>query len=173
MTESWRPGCPVPLEDLRLVRLSHWDFDGAVTTGELVVHRDVADDVVAVFAELFDARFPVMRMELVDVYGADDDLSTAANNTSAFNCRAVTGGARWSEHSYGTAIDINPVQNPYVSNGSVLDPHAAPYLDRSLGAPGMILEGDVGVAAFAEIGWEWGGDWTEPIDYQHFSATGR
>ncbi len=173
MSESWRPGCPVPLADLRLVTLSHWDFDGAEATGELVVHRDVADDVVHVFAELFDARFPVMRMELVDVYRADDDLSTAANNTSAFNCRAVTGGTRWSEHSYGTAIDVNPVQNPYVSHGRVVDPAAEPYLDRSLRAPGMLFAGDVAVSAFEQIGWEWGGRWTEPVDFQHFSATGR
>lgn len=173
MTESWRTGCPVPLEELRLLTLTHWGFDGAVHSGELVVHADVADGVVQVFAALYAAQFPIERMELVDVYGADDDLSTMANNTSAFNCRAVTGGTRWSEHSYGTAIDVNPVQNPYVNDGSVLDPNAVPYLDRSLGAPGIIVEGDAVVQAFGSIGWSWGGRWSDPVDYQHFSLTGR
>lgn len=173
MTASWRTGCPVGLDELRLLTLTHWGFDGAVHSGELVVHADVADGVAQVFAALYAARFPIERMELVDVYGADDDRSTMANNTSAFNCRAVTGGTRWSEHSYGTAIDVNPVQNPYVNDGSVLDPNAVPFMDRSLGAPGMIVEGDAVVRAFGSIGWSWGGRWSDPVDYQHFSLTGR
>ncbi len=173
MEASWRPGCPVPLEGLSLLTLSYLGFDGAVHKGELVVGNDVADDVVRAFAGLFDSGYPFERMELVDVFGADDDRSTMANNTSAFNCRPITGGTSWSEHSYGTAIDINPVQNPYVSGGRVLDPDAIAYLDRSLSEPGMIHDGDAVVGAFAAIGWEWGGHWSDPVDYQHFSATGR
>jgi hypothetical protein len=170
---SWRPGCPVPLGDLRLVELTHWGFDRRVHAGEMVIHEDEARAVVRVFRRLFRARFPIRRMELVDEYGADDDRSMAANNTSAFNCRPVTGGSGWSQHSYGWAIDINPIQNPYItSNGTVLPPQGAPYVDRSGTAGGMIHDGDVVVRAFASVGWGWGGHFQSIKDYQHFSATG-
>jgi hypothetical protein len=175
MRYSWRPGCPVPLEDLRLLTLTYWGFDGAPHTGEMVVHRDVAGSVTRVFGALFDERFPIQRMRLVDAYGGDDDRSMAANNTSGFNCRWATGHAGvWSEHSYGRAIDINPVQNPYISgSGEVAPPAGAALADRSRRAPGMIHAGDATVAAFEAIGWSWGGAWTSIKDYQHFSSSGR
>jgi hypothetical protein len=170
---SWRPGCPVGPESLRLLSIEYLGFDGATHTGELVVHADVAADVQSVFAQLRAANYPIERMELVDVYGGNDDASTMANNTSGFNCRQITGGGRWSEHSYGRAIDINPVQNPYVyRDGRVLDPNAQRYTDRSLQEPGMIHAGDVVVSAFAAIGWGWGGNFSSIKDYQHFSASG-
>lgn len=174
---SWKEGCPVVLADLRYLRLSFVDFAGAVQEGELVVAADVADDVIGVFQKLFEAGFPIARMQLVDDFGADDDLSMAANNTSAFNCRAVTGGTGYSQHSYGNAIDINTIQNPYVrvrdSGTLILPPEGAAFADRSDVRPGMIVAGDVVTAAFAEIGWVWGGDWTTLKDYQHFSANGN
>jgi hypothetical protein len=174
MASSWHQGCPVPIEDLRLLTLDFWGFDGQVHTGEMVVHRDVAQDVIDVFRELFGARFPIRRMRLVDDYGGDDDQSMAADNTSAFNCRPVTGGSAWSEHSYGRAIDINPIQNPYVAGGgTVLPPAGAAYADRSQRAKGMIHPGDAVVRAFTSVGWGWGGTWSDPTDYQHFSSTGR
>lgn len=174
MRFSWRPGCPVGLSGLRLVTLSHWNFAGAVRQGELVVHRAHAQRIVIVFRTLFERRFPIARMRLVDAYRADDDRSMAANNTSAFNCRFVSGTRRWSEHAYGRAIDVNPIQNPYVaSSGRVSPPAGARYADRSRGAPGMIHAGDRTVRAFAAIGWHWGGSWDGDKDYQHFSSTGR
>jgi hypothetical protein len=174
MSSSWHPGCPVPIRDLRYLTMSYWGFDDAVHTGEMVVNRSMAGAVVKVFGKLFGARFPMRRMRLVDVYGGDDDRSMAANNTSAFNCRAVTGGTSWSQHAYGWAIDINPVQNPYVSRGgTVLPPAGGPYANRSLTAKGMIHAGDAVVKAFASVGWGWGGSWSGTRDYQHFSATGR
>ena len=174
MTYSWHPGCPVPIQNLRYLTMSYWGFDGAVRRGEMVVNRSVAGAVVKVFGKLFVARFPLRRMRLVDAYGGDDDRSMAANNTSAFNCRAVTGGTSWSQHSYGWAIGINPIQNPYVSRaGAVLPPAGAPYANRSLTAKGMIHAGDAVVRAFAWVGWGWGGSWSGTRDYQHFSATGR
>ncbi len=175
MTSSWRAGCPVPIRDLRLLRLSYWGFDRAAHAGKLVVHADIADDVVRVFRRLFDARFPIGRMRLVDEYGADDGRSMAANNTSAFNCRRSTGDpSAWSEHAYGRAIDINPVQNPYVSSSGAVDPPAgAAYVGRPAGAPGLIEPDGVVVAAFRAIGWGWGGDWSRSKDYQHFSRSGR
>ncbi|MCP3996238.1 MAG: M15 family metallopeptidase [bacterium] len=172
MDSSWRPGCPVPLFDLRYVLVDYWGLDGREHRGELVVHTDWADEIVAVFGDLFDARFPFEEIVLVDEYGGDDRRSMAANNTSAFNCRFVSGTSRWSEHAYGRAIDINPVQNPYVRGSTVQPPAGSAFLDRTLVAPGMVHSGDVVVAAFEEIGWGWGGDWINSKDYQHFSATG-
>jgi hypothetical protein len=178
MRWSHRPGCPVRLGDLRYLRVSYVGFDGAPHTGELVVHEDVAEDVVSVFDRMYAARWPVARMRLVDTYRGDDDRSMAANNTSAYNCRRVAGSSSWSEHAFGKAIDINPVQNPYVRSGSVDPPAGGPYadIDRSAGARtahGVVREGDVVVRAFAGVGWEWGGHWTTSKDYQHFSLSGR
>jgi hypothetical protein len=170
---SWRPGCPVGLDDLALLELGHWGFDGQAHTGRLVVAARVADAVLDAFARIFAAGFPIERMEPVDAYGADDHRSMAANNTSAFNCRPVEGTDRWSEHSFGTAIDINPVQNPYVRGGEVLPPAAAAYRDRSDVRPGMITRAGPVVDAFDAIGWGWGGQWGSAIDYQHFSESGR
>jgi hypothetical protein len=171
---SWKEelNCP-PFSELRLLTVRHWTFDGGVTQGELVVHHTAVADLVGVFTKLFDARFPIERMERVDVYGADDDASMAANNSSAFNCRSVTGGTQLSHHSYGIAIDINPVQNPYVSGGgAVYPPAGSMYLDREHVRPGMIVESGPVVNAFAAIEWPWGGHWTNLKDYQHFSETG-
>jgi hypothetical protein len=173
MRWSWRPGCPVGLADLRLLRLDHWGFDRRVHRGELVVHRDQARRVLGVMERLFRLGYPIRRMRLVDDYRADDDRSMAANNTSAFNCRPVAGTSRWSEHAYGRAIDVNPVQNPYVAGGHVSPPAGRRYADRAGRAPGMIHAGDAVVRAFAAAGWGWGGAWRTARDYQHFSASGR
>ena len=168
---SWRPGCPVPLRDLRLVRVSFVRFDGSAGYGRLVVHEDHAAGVVTAFRSLYDQRFPVRRMRLVDAYDGSDARSMAADNTSAFNCRTVGGGSRWSEHAYGRAVDVNPVQNPYVSGSTVEPPAGAAYADRSPLRRGMVTRGVR--SAFASIGWEWGGGWTGAKDYQHFSSNGR
>ena len=171
---SWRPGCPVGLDDLRLVRAEHWGFDGKVHQGVLVVHRRVAGSMLQVMRELFGLHYPVAGMRLVDDYGADDDRSMAANNTSAFNCRTVDGSTSWSEHAYGRAIDLNPIQNPYVPrSGDVSPPAGRRFADRGRHDPGVIHAGDPVVRAFARAGWKWGGNWTSPRDYQHFSTTGR
>ena len=138
-----------------------------------MVHADVASDVADVFAALYADRFPIERMLLVDEYG-DDDRSMAANNTSGYNCRRVAGQSAWSDHAYGRAIDINPVQNPYVVGGDVRPPAARPFLDvdRTEDArpqPGVIRDGDVVRREFDRLGWEWGGLYSDP-DFQHFSA---
>jgi hypothetical protein len=170
---SHSAGCPVAPADLRLVAVTHWGFDGRAHRGELVVHEDVATAVVRVFRALHGARFPVQRMRTVDAYGGDDDASMAANNTSAYNCRRTTGGTSWSEHAYGRAIDLDPVQNPYVRGTAVAPPAGRAYLDRSDVRPGMVVAGDAVVRAFAAVGWEWGGSFRTLKDYQHFSESGR
>jgi poly-gamma-glutamate synthesis protein (capsule biosynthesis protein) len=169
---SWHRGCPVPLRKLRLLQVSFWGYDGQVHAGRLIVKGYQAPKIRLVLKQLFDARFPIRRMRLIDAYGGSDRRSLRANNTSAFNCRFVAGTTRWSQHAYGRAIDINPVQNPYVSNGVASPPSGQRYVDRTKRAKGMIRPGGVVVRAFASVGWEWGGFWTSPKDYQHFSSTG-
>ena len=163
----------MPVEQLRAIDVTHFGNDGAVHTGRLIVAADRAQQMVDILRDLYAARFPIERMEPIDVYGGDDNRSIKANNTSAFNCRAVTGGSGWSEHAYGRAIDVNPFVNPYVKGSTVLPPEAAPYTDRSRNDAGMIHAGDAVVDAFAARGWRWGGYWSSLKDYQHFSTTGR
>jgi hypothetical protein len=171
---SWHRGCPVGFNRLRLLRMTHWGFDGRVHRGRLVVHRDSAQAMVHTMRALFRLHFPIRRMHLVDAYGGDDHRSMDADNTSAFNCRFVSGTSRWSEHAYGHAIDLNPRENPYVTaSGYVSPPAGAPYADRSRRVPGLIHRQGPVVEAFAEIGWEWGGNWSWPKDYQHFSESGN
>jgi poly-gamma-glutamate synthesis protein (capsule biosynthesis protein) len=144
----------------------------------MVVHEKYAVAVVDVFRRLYDARWPIQRMRLVDDYRGDDERSMAANNTSGYNCRRIAGQDVLSAHAYGAAIDINPAQNPYLTRSSVHPPAAARFatIDRSEDARvpfGAIQDGDVVVRAFARIGWEWGGQWSGPKDYQHFTALTR
>jgi hypothetical protein len=176
MGTSWKPGCPVPLTDLRVITMTHWDFEGAMREGELMVHERYATAITGVFAKLFDARYAIERMELANGYMGNDPPLAQRNNTVGFNCRAPVGGGRhrWSEHSYGRAVDINPDQNPYVSRSGRIEPlHGRPYVDRSLGEPAMLDRDHLAVRAFRAIGWRWGGDWSGTKDYMHFSATGR
>jgi hypothetical protein len=169
---SWDEACPVPISDLRVLTLSYWNFEGLEQSGQLMVHADVAEDVERVFTALYDARFPIRRMELIDAFGSDDEASMLADNTSAFNCRLVSGSQEWSQHSYGIAVDINPLENPEVSEGRVDPPTGARYADRTLQLPGMIFQGESVAKAFSAIGWSWGGLWSAPKDYMHFSLNG-
>ncbi len=171
---SWHRGCPVPLSSLRLLTLSYRGFDQRSHTGRLVVNKNVAKQVVAAFRNLYEVNFPIRRMQLVDAYNGSDFRSIEADNTSAFNCRAATGSTSWSNHAYGLAIDINPIENPYVTaSGSVAHRASRPYLNRSQIRRGMAFPGSVLVRTFSSIGWGWGGYWSGSRDYQHFSANGR
>ena len=173
MTPSvWRRGCPVGLGALRHVSVPFRTFDGRAGRGAVVVHHSVARDVVEVFRALHRAGFPIRRMQPIQRYDGDDYASIEADNTSAFNCRRATGSSSWSQHASGRAIDLNPLENPYVSGGTTSHPGSVRYLDRSHPRPGMIREGDVVTRAFDARGWEWGGRWSGIKDYQHFSAGG-
>jgi hypothetical protein len=170
---SWHEGCPVGLGRLRLVRVTYVDFHDHSRGGRVVVHERYAARMVDVFARLFAKRFPIRRMDLIDRYGGDDHRSMAHDNTSAFNCRFVNGTDRWSQHAYGKAIDINPRENPYVSGSYVSPPEGRPYADRSDHRKGMIFRHGPVVGAMGRlVGWEWGGLWPEPTDFQHLSADG-
>ena len=170
---TWREGCPVGLGDLRLLTVPHHDMQGATQQGRLIVAADHAEALLDAFARIYAAGFPIARMQPAYVYGGSDDASMADDNTSAFNCRRITGGSSFSQHSYGHAVDINTVENPYVRGGRVLPPAGQPFADRALVRPGMITADGPVVAAFRDIGWRWGGHWRSLKDYQHFSANGR
>jgi hypothetical protein len=171
---SWHRGCPVAPSQLRRVRLRYWGFDRRAHTGALVVNVSVVGDVVRVFRRLYSARFPIRRMRPIDAYRAVDERSLAADNTAAFNCRYVIGPGpkRWSVHAFGLAIDVDPVENPYIEGGRVHPRAGRAYLNRSRIRPGMAVRGGLLVRAFAAVGWNWGGRWTGSPDYQHFSKTG-
>jgi hypothetical protein len=171
---SWHPGCPVPLARLRSLRVAYRDFDGRRRVGELVVHQDAVGAMRAVFARLYRDRFPIRRLRLVDDNGASDYRSIEADNTSAFNCRRVAGTRRWSQHAYGRALDVNPIENPYVTaSGTTAHLASRPYLRRGPHRRGMATPGRALVTAFRNVGWHWGGRWHGARDYQHFSASGR
>lgn len=168
-THSWRLGCPVPLAELRLVHVTHLDDQGQVRRGELVVHHRVAAEVLTIFRDLYNAGFPLRSVRLIEHYQGSDDASMAADNTSAFNCREVTGKPGvYSRHSWGLAIDVNPLRNPYVK-GAVVEPAGGrAFVDRATHRPGMITRGDACHRAFVSRGWRWGGAWRSIKDYQHF-----
>jgi hypothetical protein len=171
---SWHSGCPAAPSQLRRIRLSYWGFDGTAHTGALVANVGAVGDLVVVFRRLYGARFPIRRMRPVDAYRGNDERSLEADNTAAFNCRfAVGSGARrWSTHAYGRAIDVNPVENPFLEGGRVHPRAGAAFLNRSKVRPGMAVRGGLLVRAFATVGWQWGGRWQGTPDYQHFSSTG-
>lgn len=166
---SWRPGCPVLLESLRLLTLTYWGEDHEAKRGHLVVHQALALEVVDVFRELFAARFVVHRLGLASEFGGDDGALMEENVTSAFNCRPSTGKrGGFSVHSYGSAIDINPKWNPYVRGKLVLPSSGRSFVKRESLPPGGILGEGLVVRAFGSRGWGWGGNWRSLKDYQHF-----
>lgn len=154
-------------EELSFLTITYNNFDGEPQVGNLVVNKKVAQEVLDIFKEIYEAKFPIELMIPVDAYNADDNLSMLANNSSAFNYRTIAGTTTLSNHGKGLAIDVNPFLNPHVVNGNANPSEAQKYADRSLNEPGMIKENDVVYKAFIKRGWSWGGHWKNP-DYQHF-----
>ena len=170
--KSFKEDCTTRREDLRYLRLLHYNKVGEVLQGELICHKDIADDLLAIFRELYQAKYPIERMVLIDEYDADDEASMRANNTSAFNFRKASGMRTLSKHSTGMAIDINPLYNPLVKHREgrtrVYPSNATPYIDRSQDFPYKIVKGDLCYRLFKKYGFSWGGDWKSSKDYQHF-----
>jgi D-alanyl-D-alanine carboxypeptidase len=159
-----------------MISMTYWGFDGESHAGKLVVNKSVTDKVVSVFKELYGRRFPIRRMQPVEVYKGSDAASMKADNTSGFNCRRVGTSGSWSEHAYGLAIDVNTRENPYIHpypGGTVEPANGRGYIRRPLDRPGVINPGDAVVRAFKKVGWGWGGSWSNEKDYQHFSHNGR
>jgi D-alanyl-D-alanine carboxypeptidase-like protein len=177
---AWHRGCPVPLSGLRLLTVSYYGFDGESHTGQLVVNSYAAAPLSRVFRQLYRLRFPIRHMTFADTYGPARARPPDGDISGAFDCRQAvpspcvggTGTGSWSEHAFGEAVDLNPVENPYVGCGQTRDPKSRPYFNRSLHRPGMVTTGVV--RAFASVGWGWGGSWTGSTkDYMHFSASGH
>ena len=172
MGKSYKEECTTPREELRYLRVLHYNKVGEELQGELVCHKDIADDLLAIFRELYQAKYPIERMVLIDEYDADDEASMRANNTSAFNFRKASGMRTLSKHSTGMAIVINPLYNPLVKHREgrtrVYPSNATPYIDRSQDFPYKIVKGDLCYRLFKKYGFSWGGDWKSSKDYQHF-----
>src|SRR5262249_40946912 len=176
----WHPGCPVALSQLRVLTVTHWGWGGGAQTGQLVVNRSAAAPLARVYQGLYAIGFRIRHMRLADMYGPASGRPADGDVTASFECRQAvpspctggTGTGSWSEHAYGEAVDVNPVENPYVGCGQTRDRSSRPYLNRSRHRRGMVGPGVV--RAFAAIGWGWGGAWSGTTkDYMHFSATGH
>jgi hypothetical protein len=179
---EYHTGCPVPLSGLRLLTVRYLGFDGRPHWGKLVVNARVASGLARVFEQLYALRFPIHHMQFGDTYGTLENLPKDGDFTASFECRQASSSpctntangttGTWSEHAYGEAIDLNPVENPYVGCGMTRDPTALSYVDRSRHRRGMV--DDAVVHAFASIGWGWGGSWSGSTkDYMHFSINGH
>ena len=177
---AWRRGCPVPLSGLRLLAVSHRGFDGRVHTGRLVVNARAARGLAKAFHDLYYLRFPIRHMRFADAYGGARARPRDGDVTASFQCRQAvpspcssgTGTGNWSMHAYGLAVDVNPVENPYVGCGQSRDPASRPYFNRSRHRRGMVTP--AAIRAFRRIGWGWGGAWTgNTKDYMHFSSSGH
>ena len=168
---SWHSGCPVPLDRLRLVHVAIHRFDGSTSGGRMVVRRREAENVVTVMRKLYADGYPIHRMQLVDDFGGDEELSRAADNTSAFNCQQEPGaGGAQRLHSRGLAIDLNPVENPYVHGSTVSPANGQAYADRTRRHPAVIRAGHAVVRAFESVGWSWGGSSTPAKGFGVFFA---
>ena len=170
---SWVPECPVTLDELSYLTMTHYGFDQRFHTGEMIVNASVAVDVVEVFRKLHEARFPIEQMRVITKEEIDAHPTGDWNDTTSFVCRPAVGSSSWSQHAFGTGIDINPFHNPYLKGDLVLPELASAYVDRDDVRVGMIVPGDVATEAFAEIGWGWGGHWSSLKDWMHFSLSGR
>ena len=171
---SWRPDprCPAPAA-LRRIEARHADFAGRATIGELVVAAEVAAATVALLARLYAIGFPIRRLHLIDDHDGDDDASMAADNSSAFNFRTVAGTELLSQHAFGRALDLNPVENPWITSRGLAPAAGEAYRDRTRVRPGMIVRPGPVTAILDELGWEWGGDWRHARDYHHVVAPAR
>jgi hypothetical protein len=176
----WHRGCPVPLSGLRVLTVTHWGFDGRAHNGQLIVNQNAAAPLARVFRKLYALRFPIRHMRLADAYGPARSQPRDRDISGSFECRQAvpspcargTGTGSWSMHAYGEAVDLNPIENPYVGCGMTRERASRPYLNRSRLRPGMVTPAVV--AAFRSIGWGWGGAWAGSTkDYMHFSASGH
>lgn len=166
---SWKQNPTVKLDDLCYVKVTYWGFDEKPHIGELIVAKKLGPEIIEIFEELYKVKYPIEKIKLIDEYGAEDSKSMEDNNTSAFCYREVDGKpGKLSKHSYGVAIDINPVQNPYVYKNKVAPLAGKKYVNRSKISKGMIVKNDACYKAFTSRGWTWGGNWKYEKDYQHF-----
>ncbi len=164
----WSSECPIPISKLRLLYLSYYNFENQMVIGRMIVLDSIAESVISIFKELFMIKFPIHQIDLIDKYNGDDELSMSANNSSCFNFRKIEGSKLLSMHSYGLAIDVNPVQNPFVKDEKILPSEGSKYLNRENNKNGMV---ESVISIFYKHGFTvWGGNWETPIDYHHFQV---
>jgi len=166
--KSYKRDCTVPRSELRYLQVAHYNGEGKAVQGEIVCNKAIANDLIQIFKELYQNKYPIERMQLIDDYDADDERSMEANNTSCFNFRFIAGSTKLSNHSRGMAIDINPLYNPYVRGQRVQPKQGRPYADRSRRFDYKIERGDLLWCLFTEHGFRWGGSWRTLKDWQHF-----
>lgn len=169
---SYKKDCTIPYSDLRYLTVQYIDFEGNTNTGEIICNKDIAADLIEIFYELYEAKYPIEKIKLIDTYNADDEASCIDNNSSCFNYRVIAGSKKLSKHAKGLAIDINPFYNPYVTypNGkqNIFPPGSEPYANRNGDFPHKIDQNDLCYQLFIQHGFTWGGDWKTKKDYQHF-----
>ena len=165
---SYPDGAEIQMEELRYLKLSYIGFDGKELVGEMVCNQAIAGDLLEIFKALYEARYPIRSIRLIDDFGGDDEASMAADNTSCFNYRKISGMRRLSAHARGMAVDVNPFENPYVRTSGVKPAGASSYADRSREFPHKIDRNDLCYKLFREHGFAWGGAWRSVKDYQHF-----
>lgn len=158
----------IPLEDLRYLKLSYVGYDGLTHQGEMICNRQIAADLTDIFRQLYLAGYPIALMRLIDDFGGSDQASMESNNTSCFNYRRGAGLKRLSAHAYGLAVDVNPLENPFVKRGVISPASGAPYVDRTRDFPHKITRDDLCYKLFIAHGFTWGGAWRSSKDYQHF-----
>lgn len=175
---SYKKDCRVLRSSLRYLHLLHYTGDGRIKLGEMICHKDIADDLTDIFRKLFEAKYPIENMQLIDNYGADDIRSMEYNNTTCFNYRTVAGSKKLSNHSLGKAVDINPLYNPYVKRRQdgtfkVSPEKGRKYADRTKTFKYKIDRNDLAYRLFKQHGFRWGGDYRSLKDYQHFEKEDR
>ncbi len=158
----------IKIDSLSYLKITYWGFDEKSHIGEMVVNRKVAQEVLDIFEEIYESKYPIEKIRLIDEYGANDEKSMQDNNTSAFCYRVVKNSKKLSNHSLGTAIDVNPLYNPYVDEKQIQPANAGIYVNRNANVKGIIKKGDALYNAFIKRGWKWGGNWKTKKDYQHF-----
>jgi len=169
--KSYKQNSIIEMDELRILTITFLGFDDKPHYGKLIVNKKAASELLVIFKELYNSKFEIEKINLIDQYGADDIMSMEDNNTSCFNFRTITNGKGVSKHSLGLAIDINPVQNPYINNEKTLPHKGRDYLVRNVEKKGMIIKGGTCYRIFKKHGWIWGGDWKRPVDYQHFERS--
>ncbi len=154
--------------NLSYLQVTYWGFDDKSHIGEMIVNKKLANEILDIFKEVYEKKYPIEKIKLIDEYGADDEKSMSDNNTSCFCYRVIANTNKLSKHSLGASIDVNPLYNPYIVGNNISPANSTPYTDRTIYKKGMITKGDDLYNAFISRGWNWGGEWKGKKDYQHF-----
>ena len=170
--KSFKDNCTLSREDLRYIHVLHVDINNITHEGEMICNKYIADTLIKIFKKLYEEKYPIEKMILIDEYDAEDEKAMEDNNSSCFNFRFISHTTKISKHGFGLAVDINTLYNPYICevDGKIyIEPKTAKeYIERNKNFNYKIVKNDLCYNLFIENGFEWGGDWIEKKDYQHF-----